>query len=57
MMPIQYNDWQKTLIQEIDHQEIQKADDANDGDDEMVGNAMEEICFWIASKCNSSMKA
>lgn len=57
MMSIQYNDWQKTLIQEIDHQEIQEKDDDDDDDDEMVGDAMEEICFWIASKCNSSMKA
>ncbi|KUL86404.1 hypothetical protein ZTR_08147 [Talaromyces verruculosus] len=54
MLPIQYNDWQKTLIEEIDQQE---KDGGDDGDDEMIGDAMEEMCFWIASKCNPSMKA
>jgi hypothetical protein len=56
MLPIQYNDWQKTLIQEIDHQEIQEKDDDDNEVDEMVGDAMEEIYFWIALKCNPSMK-
>lgn len=57
MLPIQYNDWQKTLIQEIDHQQIQRGNDDDEGDDEEVGDAMEEICFWIASNCNPFMKA
>jgi hypothetical protein len=55
MLPIQYNDWQKSLIEEIDSQGIQGKGDVDVVDDRMVGHAMGEICFWIASECNLLM--
>lgn len=54
MLPIEYNDWQKTLIKEIDNRSTEEIEE---NDEEMMGDAMEELCFWIAIKCNPSMQA
>lgn len=56
MMPIRYNDWQKSVIQRIDNQGLANVG-SGDGEDELDGDAMEDLSFWIALKCNPFMRA
>lgn len=50
MMPILYNEWQKALIEETS-----EGPEEDSCENEDIGDAMGNLCFWIAMKCNPYM--
>ncbi|QKX58174.1 uncharacterized protein TRUGW13939_05295 [Talaromyces rugulosus] len=56
MVPINYNQWQKALIEEMEDQSAEEPEEGS-CDNEIMGDAMEDICFWIAMKCNPYMRS